>query len=132
MALKLARLIDRDVANSDRENIDRLFEECMCGGGGDESDTEECKGRSSDEDDLFDDNRNDFDDVDLDAMPNPTTILCRIRLTKNWQQLPVFGMYDYHLRLLYTLSKYVYHMQCKHFVSLSVVRFISLHEQWHS
>ena len=33
----------------------------MCGGG-DESDTEECNGRSPDEDELFDDARNDFDD----------------------------------------------------------------------
>lgn len=66
MALELARLINCDVANSDRENIDRLLEEYMCGGGDEsdsESDTEECNGMSSDEEDLFDDTRNDFDDA---------------------------------------------------------------------
>ena len=66
MALELAKLINCDVANSDQENLDRLLEEYMCGGSDEsESDTDECNGRSSDEDDLFDDRRNDFDD----AMP---------------------------------------------------------------
>jgi hypothetical protein len=38
----------------------------MCGGSDESgSNTDECSGRSSDEDDLFDDRRNDFDD----AMP---------------------------------------------------------------
>ena len=57
MALELAKLINCDVANSDQENLDRLLEEYMCGGSdesGSESDTDECNGRSSDEDDLFD------------------------------------------------------------------------------
>lgn len=78
MALELARLINCDVANSDQENLDRLLEEYMCGGGDEsdsESDTEECNGRSSDEDDLFDDRRNYFDDAMVVAAESDDIVL---------------------------------------------------------
>ena len=108
MALELAKLINCDVANSDQENLDRLLEEYMCGGSDESgSDTDECNGSSSDEDDLFDDRRNDFDDAMLVAS-------CWIRWTKNWRKLTGFGMYDYYLHMLYALSEYVYHIQRKH------------------
>jgi hypothetical protein len=50
----------------------------MCGGSdesGSESDTDECNGRSSDEDDLFDDRRNDFDDAMLVAAESDDIVL---------------------------------------------------------
>ena len=76
MALELAKLINCDVANSDQENLDRLLEEYMCGGSDEsESDTDECNGRSSDEDDLFDDRRNDFDDAMLVAAESDDIVL---------------------------------------------------------
>lgn len=51
---------------------------------------------------------------------------------KKWRKLTVFGMYDYYLRLLYALSKYVYHIQCKHTIwmlchCLWFVLFIVIH-----
>ena len=87
MALELAKLINCDVANSDQENLDRLLEEYMCGGSdesGSESDTDECNGRSSDEDDLFDDWRNDLvaaesDDIVLDSVDEELAKVNRFR-----------------------------------------------------
>ena len=78
MALELAKLINCDVTNSDQENLDRLLVEYMCGSSdesGSESDTDECNGRSSDEEDLFDDQRNDFDDAMLVAAESDDILL---------------------------------------------------------
>ena len=128
MALELARLINCDVADSDREKIDNLLEEYMCGNDDEpDSDSDVCNASSSDEDDHFDDRRNDFDDAMEVAAKSEDIVFDAVD-----EELAKVTSFRYvHLQLLCALSKFIYNVKLLHECRLTVCGSFYLHDQWH-